>query len=68
MKEDTTAKYVTISAQIPLRLAELLEKFCQMQERPKSYFVRKALEHLLEFMQEEDNVTVLHKKNDKKNN
>ena len=59
-------KFITISAQIPADLAYLLEKVCQIEERSKSYFVRKALEGLLKSRQQEDNVTALHKKNDKK--
>jgi len=59
-------KFVTISAQIPADLASLLEEVCQIEERSKSYFVRKALEILLKLRQEENNVTALHKKADKK--
>lgn len=66
MKEKFTTKFITISAQIPADLAYLLEEICKIQERPKSYFVRKALESLLKSMQQEDNITALHKRNDKK--
>ncbi len=59
-------KFITISAQIPADLAYLLEEVCQIEERSKSYFVRKALEGLLKSRQQENNVTTLHKKNDKK--
>ena len=45
-------KFITISAQIPADLAYLLEEICKIQERPKSYFVRKALELLLKSMQQ----------------
>jgi metal-responsive CopG/Arc/MetJ family transcriptional regulator len=59
-------KFITISAQIPADLVCLLEEICQIEERSKSYFVRKALEGLLKARQQENNVTALHKKNDKK--
>jgi metal-responsive CopG/Arc/MetJ family transcriptional regulator len=59
-------QFITISAQIPADLASLLEEICQIEERSKSYFVRKALEGLLKARQQENNVTALHKKNDKK--
>lgn len=38
---------VTISAQIPKELADLLEKVCKETERSRSYVVRKALEKFI---------------------
>lgn len=38
---------ITISAQIPSHLNEGLIKICKMEERSKSYFIKKALEMLL---------------------
>lgn len=37
----------TISAQIPIHLAQGLAKICEREERSKSYYVKKALELLL---------------------
>ncbi|MBM3579707.1 MAG: hypothetical protein FJX34_02915 [Alphaproteobacteria bacterium] len=37
----------TISAQIPKHLDSGLTMICEMEERSKSYFVKKALEQLL---------------------
>ena len=38
---------VTISAQIPKKLDKNLTKICELEERSKSYFIKKALEKLL---------------------
>jgi len=38
---------VTISAQIPSQLDKGLTMICEMEERSKSYFIKKALEKLL---------------------
>lgn len=38
---------VTISAQIPSHLDQGLTMICEMEERSKSYFIKKALEQLL---------------------
>lgn len=38
---------ITISAQIPTELDKNLSIICQVEERTKSYFIRKALEKLL---------------------
>ena len=38
---------VTISAQIPKELADLLEKICKETERSRSYVIRKALEKFI---------------------
>jgi predicted DNA-binding protein len=45
MKEN---KVVTISAQIPAELEKLLIQLCNTEERSKSYFIKKALEKLLD--------------------
>ncbi len=45
MKEN---KVVTISAQIPAELEKLLIQLCDNEERSKSYFIKKALEKLLD--------------------
>ncbi|MFZ9181265.1 MAG: hypothetical protein ACO201_05295 [Rickettsiales bacterium] len=44
MKEN---KVVTISAQIPAELEKLLIKLCESEERSKSYYIKKALEKLI---------------------
>ena len=62
MKEN---KVVTISAQIPADLEKSLIKLCEFEERSKSYFIKKALEKLIqEKMNEVANTTI--KKSDKK--
>lgn len=38
---------VNISVQIPAETAEILEKISKIEERPKSYYVRKGLELFL---------------------
>jgi predicted DNA-binding protein len=38
---------ITISAQIPSHLDKGLIKICEMEERSKSYFIKKAIEMLL---------------------
>jgi predicted DNA-binding protein len=38
---------ITISAQIPSHLDKGLTMICEMEERSKSYFIKKALEMLL---------------------
>ena len=38
---------VTISAQIPKELADLLEEICKETERSRSYVIRKALEKFI---------------------
>ena len=45
MKEN---KVVTISAQIPAELEKTLIKLCELEERSKSYFIKKALEKLIQ--------------------
>ena len=45
MKEN---KVVTISAQIPAELEKTLIKLCESEERSKSYFIKKALEKLIQ--------------------
>jgi len=45
MKEN---KVVTISAQIPAELEKELMRLCQFEERSKSYYIKKALEKLLQ--------------------
>lgn len=45
MKEN---KVVTISAQIPAELEKELMRLCQNEERSKSYYIKKALEKLLQ--------------------
>jgi predicted DNA-binding protein len=45
MKEN---KVVTISAQIPAELEKALIKLCESEERSKSYFIKKALEKLIQ--------------------
>ena len=45
MKEN---KVVTISAQIPADLEKSLIKLCEFEERSKSYFIKKALEKLIQ--------------------
>ena len=45
MKEN---KVVTISAQIPAELEKALIKLCEIEERSKSYFIKKALERLIQ--------------------
>ncbi len=45
MKE---TKVVTISAQIPAELEKSLIKLCESEERSKSYFIKKALEKLIQ--------------------
>jgi len=45
MKEN---KVVTISAQIPAELEKSLIKLCESQERSKSYYIKKALERLIQ--------------------
>ena len=44
MKEN---KVVTISAQIPAELEKILIQLCELEERSKSYFIKKALEMLI---------------------
>jgi predicted DNA-binding protein len=44
MKEN---KVVTISAQIPAELEKTLIELCELEERSKSYFIKKALEKLI---------------------
>ena len=44
MKEN---KVVTISAQIPAELENLLVRLCVSEERSKSYYIKKALEKLI---------------------
>ncbi len=62
MKEN---KVVTISAQIPADLEKSLIKLCEFEERSKSYFIKKALEKLIqEKIKEVANTTI--KKSDKK--
>lgn len=62
MKEN---KVVTISAQIPAELEKSLIKLCEFEERSKSYFIKKALEKLIqEKIKEVANSTI--KKTDKK--
>jgi len=62
MKEN---KVVTISAQIPAELEKSLIKLCEFEERSKSYFIKKALEKLIqEKIKEVANSTT--KKTDKK--
>jgi predicted DNA-binding protein len=43
-----TTNTVNISAQIPAALSNKLEKVAKFEERPKSYYIRKALEIFLE--------------------
>ena len=45
MKEN---KVVTISAQIPADLEKSLIELCESEERSKSYFIKKALEKLIQ--------------------
>jgi len=45
MKE---SKVVTISAQIPAELEKSLIKLCESEERSKSYYIKKALEKLIQ--------------------
>ena len=40
-------RVITISAQIPNHLDQGLTMICNMEERSKSYFIKKALEKLL---------------------
>ena len=40
-------RVITISAQIPSHLDQGLAMICSMEERSKSYFIKKALEKLL---------------------
>ena len=62
MKEN---KVVTISAQIPADLEKSLIELCESEERSKSYFIKKALEKLIqEKIKEVANTTI--KKSDKK--
>jgi hypothetical protein len=63
-----TEKFITISAQIPAELAEILKQICDSEERSKSYFIRKGLKMMFaeeNFVQisNQSNVTSLHKKN-----
>ena len=39
---------VSISAQIPEELSNLLTKVSQAEERPSSYYIQKGLEHILQ--------------------
>lgn len=45
--ESMQEKMTTISAQIPSSLNKGLAIICEMEERSKSYFIKKALEKLL---------------------
>ena len=62
MKEN---KVVTISAQIPADLEKSLIKLCEFEERSKSYFIKKALEKLIQEKIKEVANTIT-KKNGKK--
>ena len=53
---------VNVSAQIPRSLANKLEKVAKFYERPKSFFIRKALETFLE-----DSLSKIEKDKSKKN-
>lgn len=55
MKEN---KVVTISAQIPAELEKTLIKLCELEERSKSYFIKKALEKLIQERFKEGGSTV----------
>lgn len=44
---------VTISAQIPSHLDQDLTRICKLEERSKSYFIKKALENFLKEKSEE---------------
>jgi predicted DNA-binding protein len=58
---------VTISAQIPAELEKALIKLCESEERSKSYFIKKALEKLIQEKVKEF-ANAITKKTDKKNN
>jgi predicted DNA-binding protein len=40
-------KVVTISAQIPADLSEMLDNLCKTNERSKSFYIKKALEKFI---------------------
>lgn len=47
-KTSERPKMVNISAHIPLELAQRLERVSKLEERTKSYYVKKSLEEYLE--------------------
>ncbi len=53
MKEN---KVVTISAQIPADLAELLEDLCKNNERSKSFYIKKALEKFIHELADQEKI------------
>lgn len=59
MKEN---KVVTISAQIPAELEKELIKLCESEERSKSYFIKKALEKLIQEKSKQGNLPLKNKK------
>ena len=42
-----TTSSISISANIPVELGEILDKVAQAEERSKSYYIKKGLEQLL---------------------
>ena len=59
MKEN---KVVTISAQIPAELEKTLIQLCELEERSKSYFIKKALEKLIQERAKQVNSPLKNKK------
>lgn len=59
MKEN---KVVTISAQIPAELEKELIKLCELEERSKSYFIKKALDKLIQERTKQTNSPLKNKK------
>ncbi len=45
---------VTVTAQIPKELSDLLSRYVEVDERSKSYFVKKGLELILRQRQEDE--------------
>lgn len=43
----TTATSISVSANIPVELGEMLDKVARTEERSKSYYIKKGLEQLL---------------------
>lgn len=45
---------VTVTAQIPKELSDLLSRYVEVDERSKSYFIKKGLELILRQRQEDE--------------
>ena len=48
-----TKTHITISAQVPVSLAKKLEKLAKAESRSKSYYIKNALENMLERKEED---------------